>query len=160
MFPGRFPVKEMVKRSHAPHFDFGNVIGGRQIIDRLFARLADVTTAVREYLLELNAFERAVLAKACRGELVPQDNAEEPATALLERIRTERADAAGGVRPSAARQGQGGAADDAGGSRRAGRTARAVSAARAPQLDAVDPGAGLADLAALDACRHAAGRSL
>lgn len=70
-----------------------------QIIDRLFARLADVTTAVREYLLELNAFERAVLAKACRGELVPQDNAEEPATALLERIRTERADAAANPPP-------------------------------------------------------------
>jgi hypothetical protein len=33
---------------------------------------------------------RSILAKAFRGELVPQDSNDEPAVALLERIRAER----------------------------------------------------------------------
>jgi type I restriction enzyme S subunit len=35
--------------------------------------------------------DRAILAKAFRGELVPQDPNDEPASALLERLRAERA---------------------------------------------------------------------
>jgi type I restriction enzyme S subunit len=34
--------------------------------------------------------DQAVLAKAFRGELVPQDPSDEPASALLDRIRAER----------------------------------------------------------------------
>lgn len=34
---------------------------------------------------------QAILAKAFRGELVPQDPSGEPASVLLERIRAERA---------------------------------------------------------------------
>ena len=39
----------------------------------------------------IDHLDQAILAKAFRGELVPQDPADEPASALLERIRHERA---------------------------------------------------------------------
>ena len=39
----------------------------------------------------LDRLEAAILARAFRGELVPQDPADEPASALLDRIRAERA---------------------------------------------------------------------
>ena len=38
----------------------------------------------------INEFTPALLAKAFRGELVPQDPNDEPASVLLERIRVER----------------------------------------------------------------------
>ena len=38
----------------------------------------------------LSHLDQSILAKAFRGELVPQDPADEPASALLERIRVER----------------------------------------------------------------------
>ncbi len=37
------------------------------------------------------ALRRAILERAFRGELVPQDPADEPTSVLLERIRAERA---------------------------------------------------------------------
>lgn len=52
--------------------------------DRLEARY----TAARKQVDQLTP---ALLAKAFRGELVPQDPNDEPASALLERIRAERA---------------------------------------------------------------------
>ena len=39
---------------------------------------------------EINQLDRSILAKAFRGELVPQDPNDEPAAVLLERIRAER----------------------------------------------------------------------
>lgn len=59
--------------------------------------------------------EQAALAKAFRGELVPQDPADEPAAALLDRIRASRAD-----EPAVRRRG------------RAGRLIEAAPAARKP----------------------------
>lgn len=59
-------------------------------IDTLFGwidRLASDATSARRLIDRL---DQAVLAKAFRGELVPQDPADEPASVLLERIRTER----------------------------------------------------------------------
>jgi type I restriction enzyme S subunit len=38
----------------------------------------------------LEHLQQALLAKAFRGELVPQDPTDEPASALLQRIRAER----------------------------------------------------------------------
>ena len=38
----------------------------------------------------LDKLDRSILAKAFRGELVPQDPNDEPASVLLERIRAER----------------------------------------------------------------------
>ena len=37
-----------------------------------------------------NELDRSILAKAFRGELVPQDPNDEPAAVLLDRIRAER----------------------------------------------------------------------
>lgn len=51
-------------------------------------RLADEATSARKLVDRL---DQSVLAKAFRGELVPQDPNDEPASALLERIRAERA---------------------------------------------------------------------
>ena len=51
-----------------------------------FARLAKDSTSARKLIDHLN---QAVLAKAFRGELVPQDPNDEPAGVLLERIRAE-----------------------------------------------------------------------
>ncbi|MGO6830251.1 restriction endonuclease subunit S [Rhizobium ruizarguesonis] len=50
-------------------------------------RLASEATNGRKLIDHL---DRAVLAKAFRGELVPQDPADEPASVLLERIRADR----------------------------------------------------------------------
>jgi type I restriction enzyme S subunit len=50
-------------------------------------RLASEATSARRLIGQLN---RAVLAKAFRGELVPQDPADEPASVLLERISAGR----------------------------------------------------------------------
>ncbi len=60
-------------------------------IERAFTwidRLAAETTSARALVDRL---DQAVLAKAFRGELVPQDPADEPASVLLDRIRAERA---------------------------------------------------------------------
>lgn len=54
----------------------------------LNSTLNEATSALRL----LNHLEQATLAKAFRGELVPQDPNEEPASILLERIREARAE--------------------------------------------------------------------
>ncbi len=53
----------------------------------------------------LATLDQSILAKAFRGELVPQDPRDEPASVLLERIRAERAVA--GVTPRRGRRGGG-----------------------------------------------------
>jgi type I restriction enzyme S subunit len=50
-------------------------------------RLASEATSARKLIDRL---DQAVLAKAFRGDLVPQDPADEPASMLLDRIRAER----------------------------------------------------------------------
>ncbi len=49
-----------------------------------------VVAAVNQALDEMNNLDQSILAKAFRGELVPQAPADEPASVLLERIRRER----------------------------------------------------------------------
>ena len=66
----------------------------REIVKRLKAGLARAdrleAEAARACAL-LDRLEAAILAKAFRGELVPQDPNDEPASVLLDRIRAERA---------------------------------------------------------------------
>jgi type I restriction enzyme S subunit len=60
--------------------------------------MSERVTAVREgcgsSLRLLGDLNGSILAKAFRGELVPQDPSDEPASVLLDRIRAERATAA------------------------------------------------------------------
>lgn len=68
-----------------------------EIVGRIDAAFEWLDAVVAEHARAatlLPKLEQAILAKAFRGELVPQDPADEPASALLERIRAERAIAA------------------------------------------------------------------
>ncbi len=65
----------------------------KEIVKRITA-LFDALTVIENRFTsseeELNQLDRSILAKAFRGELVPQDPSDEPAAVLLERIRAER----------------------------------------------------------------------
>ena len=63
-------------------------------------RLASEATNARKLIDHL---DQTILAKAFRGELVPQDPNDEPASVLLERIKTERASDVGQGRKRSAR---------------------------------------------------------
>lgn len=66
----------------------------RRIVSELEARLSvlDATrTAISATQNRSAALRRSILERAFRGELVPQDPSDEPASVLLERVRAERA---------------------------------------------------------------------
>jgi type I restriction enzyme S subunit len=80
----------------------------REIVRRLkalLARAGSLANRTAELIDHLKFIDQSILAKAFRGELVPQDPNDEPASVLLERIRAER-EAAGGAK----RRGRKGAA--------------------------------------------------
>lgn len=64
------------------------------IIERIDASMRAVEQIVQEVgsaFIDLGILDQSILAKAFRGELVPQDPNDEPASVLLERIRVHRA---------------------------------------------------------------------
>ncbi|WP_437896419.1 restriction endonuclease subunit S [Sorangium sp. So ce124] len=61
-----------------------------KIMNASLARAATSFAVVTDALSQLVELDRAILAKAFRGELVPQDPSDEPASVLLERLRAER----------------------------------------------------------------------
>ncbi|PZQ10244.1 MAG: hypothetical protein DI565_20020 [Ancylobacter novellus] len=66
----------------------------REIVRRIehaFAAIDRLAAQAMSAQKLLDRLDQAVLAKAFRGELVPQDPNDEPASVLLERIRAERA---------------------------------------------------------------------
>ena len=66
----------------------------REIVRRIeaaFARINRLAAEAESARKLLDRLDQAVLAKAFRGELAPQDPADEPASVLLDRIRAERA---------------------------------------------------------------------
>jgi type I restriction enzyme S subunit len=60
-------------------------------IDKAFGWIEYLTSDVTSARKLIDHLDQAVLAKAFRGELVPQDPNDEPASVLLERIRAQRA---------------------------------------------------------------------
>lgn len=67
-------------------------------IEAAFARIDRLTAEAARAAHLLDRLDERLLAKAFRGELVPQDPADEPAEALLARVRAAR-----GAAPSARR---------------------------------------------------------
>lgn len=66
-----------------------------QVVRRIEAAFAWIDRLAREATSArtlIDRLDQAVLAKAFRGELVPQDPSDEPASVLLERVRAERAE--------------------------------------------------------------------
>jgi type I restriction enzyme S subunit len=59
-------------------------------IESAFAKIDRLAIEATRALTLLGKLDEAILAKAFRGELVPQDASDEPAEKLLERIRAER----------------------------------------------------------------------
>lgn len=62
-----------------------------KVLRRAMATVDEVLARIRAEVLRIAVIEQSALAKAFRGELVPQDPNDEPASVLLERIRAERA---------------------------------------------------------------------
>jgi type I restriction enzyme S subunit len=65
----------------------------KEIVRRVEERFAKIDKIEQEYQKAVKLctrLEQATLAKAFRGELVPQDPNDEPASVLLEQIRAER----------------------------------------------------------------------
>ncbi|WP_181705312.1 restriction endonuclease subunit S [Chthonobacter rhizosphaerae] len=63
------------------------------VLERLNSRLQSLKVAcvgASTVASHLERLDRSILSKAFRGELVPQDPADEPASVVLERIRAER----------------------------------------------------------------------
>jgi type I restriction enzyme S subunit len=60
-------------------------------IESTFEKIDKLAAEAKRALALTGKLDEAILAKAFRGELVPQDPSDEPASALLERIKAERA---------------------------------------------------------------------
>jgi type I restriction enzyme, S subunit len=59
-------------------------------IESAFAKIDRLAKEAKRALELVGRLDEAILAKAFRGELVPQDQNDEPAERLLARIRAER----------------------------------------------------------------------
>jgi len=59
-------------------------------IETAFAKIDRLASEATSARMLIDRLDQSVLARAFRGELVPQDPADEPANVLLERIRAER----------------------------------------------------------------------
>nr|WP_024742968.1 restriction endonuclease subunit S [Xanthomonas oryzae] len=60
-------------------------------VEQLFAYADQLEAKVVAAQQRIDALTKSLLAKAFRGELVPQDPSDEPASVLLDRIRAQRA---------------------------------------------------------------------
>ncbi|TAD73590.1 MAG: type I restriction endonuclease subunit S [Oscillatoriales cyanobacterium] len=62
-----------------------------QLIEERFKAIEAIEQNYQQAIALLDRFDQATLAQAFRGQLVPQDPNDEPASVLLERIRAQRA---------------------------------------------------------------------
>jgi len=60
-------------------------------VEQLFAFADQLESKVASAKSRIDHLTQSILAKAFRGELVPQDPNDEPASVLLERIKAQRA---------------------------------------------------------------------
>lgn len=70
-----------------PHAEIEELVGK---VKAAFDALERLSPATDEIASRIEQYERSTLAKAFRGELVPQDPNDEPASVLLERIRAQK----------------------------------------------------------------------
>lgn len=85
-----FGIKKMRKAELLyPPMDEQNEIVRR--VDQLFAFADQLEAKVTTAQARIDRLTQSILAKAFRGELVPQDPNDEPASLLLERIQAQRA---------------------------------------------------------------------
>lgn len=61
------------------------------MVETKLERVAEVGACLETELHRIQSLDRAILAKAFRGELVPQDPRDEPADVLLARVRADQA---------------------------------------------------------------------
>ena len=59
-------------------------------MDEVFAKADEIENAVEIFRKRLDDLEEAILCRAFRGELVPQDPNDKPASFLLKKIRSQR----------------------------------------------------------------------
>ena len=59
-------------------------------ISKIMFCIQALESQYQEMVEDLSQLDQSILAKAFRGQLVPQDPNDEPASVLLERIRAER----------------------------------------------------------------------
>ncbi len=60
-------------------------------IESCFSKIEKTETALKEAEVLLSKYRESLLAKAFRGELIPQNSKDEPASELLKRIKAEQA---------------------------------------------------------------------
>lgn len=96
-------VNSLIGGSASPHINIGDIKNfpiplppleeQRQIVrqvDKLFAFAVKLESHYKKAKEKIDKLKQSVLAKAFRGELVPQDPNDEPAEKLLERIKKEK----------------------------------------------------------------------
>jgi type I restriction enzyme S subunit len=64
-------------------------------LTQIMQTIAEIESSLAEKFKNLTQLDQSILAKAFRGELIPQDPNDEPASVLLERIRKEREETEG-----------------------------------------------------------------
>ena len=60
------------------------------LVKKAFESVSEVESGLASMESSLTQLDQSILSKAFRGELVPQDPRDEPASELLARIRTTR----------------------------------------------------------------------
>jgi type I restriction enzyme S subunit len=83
--------KDRVQRLLLPLAPPAEAIEIAKLIEIAFAWIDRLVNDAKSARKLIDHLDQAVLAKAFKGELVPQDPTDEPASALLDRIRVERA---------------------------------------------------------------------
>lgn len=83
--------QEALRRIKLPMPDVATRTQRVRMLETTFARADRLEVEAARARALLDRLESSILAKAFRGKLVPQDDNDEPASVLLERIREERA---------------------------------------------------------------------